>query len=230
MSEQTMKRLNEAWYKAHPPVGVRSAGVPAVTFMVINFRFDSDGTAATQVDTAKIIVGQTVGWEWFNGIHTVTNGQGSLDPAVGTLFDQPSDSSNPQFSFTFHSAGTFPFFCRTHEGDNMSGVVVVRSATGAPPSSPGGALGFTATPAPNPTRAGVRFRYALREPGRARAQVFDARGRLVAVVLDRDLGAGSYSAACDGRDRRGALAAPGVYYLRLSVPRATQSQRFVVAP
>src|SRR5262249_47235073 len=72
-------------------------------------------------------------------------------------------------------------------------------------------------PHPNPSHGATSFRFALSTAGRARAEVFDVRGRRVATVLDRDLGAGAWDAAWDGKDG-GSLAAPGVYYLRLQLP------------
>ncbi|HYV66272.1 MAG TPA: FlgD immunoglobulin-like domain containing protein, partial [Myxococcales bacterium] len=146
-----------------------------------------------------------------------TNGSGATDPAAGTLFDQPSDSAHPQFTFVFNSIGTFRFFCRPHELSNMKGVVIVTatSAVGGPFRE---GPGFTSSPAPNPARRGVTFDFALQQAGRARAEVFDAAGRRVAVVLDRDLGAGPHVGTWDGRTETGGHASPGLYYLRLTLP------------
>ena len=72
-----------------------------------------------------ISVGDTVCWNWTSGIHTVTNGNGSADPNVGVLFDATWDSANPTFSYTFNTAGSFPYFCRTHEFLGMSGTITV---------------------------------------------------------------------------------------------------------
>ena len=75
----------------------------------------------------------------------------------------------------------------------------------------------------------MSFQFALREVGQARAEVFDARGRLVACVLDRQLGTGSFAASWNGRNAAGALASPGIYYLRLRLPGFTDSRRIVIA-
>jgi hypothetical protein len=111
----------------------------------------------------------------------------------------------------------------------MKGVVDVKPVAGVGPGVGGGrALGFTAPPSPNPTRRGVSFQFAMREPGRARAEVFDTRGGLVAVVLDRDLDAGSHAASWNGRNLAGALVGPGTYYLRLGLPGLVDTRPFVV--
>ena len=227
MTNTAMKRASDAWWTSHPRVGSAApqGTLAAATFTVVNFRFDLDNNASTQVDTAKIQVGQSVLWQWVQGFHTVTSGTTAGDPQAGFLFDQPSDNAHTQFTFTFNTAGTFPFFCRIHD-PFMAGVVVVKSATDVGPRG-GTALGFTADPAPNPTAEGIRFQFALRTPGRAKAEVFDTRGRRIATVLDREFPAGPVDAAWNGRTRLGPASA-GVYYLRLQIPGLVDSRRIVI--
>jgi len=227
MTDAAMKRWADSWWASHPRVGTASRQAAAATFTVANFQFNADGNLATQVDTVHILVGEAVMWQWVIGIHSVTNGTGIDDPGAGTMFDQPISSANQQFTFTFTTAGTFPFFCRPHELNNMKGVVDVKSAAGVEPF-PGGALGFTGGPWPNPTRTGVTFGFALRRPGRVRAEVFDARGRRIATALDRDLGAGSHVGAWDGRTSAGEPAGTGLYYLRLRLPGYQRSRAIAI--
>ena len=228
MSDAAMREMSRRFYAAHPPRGAGSTATPAATFTASGFVFDSDGNSGTPVDTAKILVGSTVLWQWVSLTHTVTSGTGSSDPQVGMPFDQPLDSAHMQFSFTFNTVGTFPFFCRFHELSNMRGAVVVKSSTGVEPGLPDGGLGFVAAPSPNPTRSGLSFQFAVRTTGRVRVQVFDARGRLVAHVVDRDLAAGVYAMSWDGRSGSGVRPGPGIYYLRLELPGLRDSRRFVL--
>ena len=229
MSEDEMMQFSRKWDAEHPGYRATQTTVAADTFTARNFRFDTDGIGTTQVDTAYIFVGESIFWKLTLGIHTVTSGTGSLDPNVGALFDVPLDSVHPTFSYTYTSPGTFPFFCRSHELSNMIGFVVVQDVAGVVPVPGSGAgLGFTAAPAPNPTHGGVTFRFALREPGRARAEVYDAAGRRGAQVLDRDLAAGGFAASWDGRNQSGARVAPGVYYLQLRLPGYAESRRVVI--
>jgi plastocyanin len=227
MSDALMKAWSERWFAKHPPAGTRSGAAPAATYIVKNFAFDNDGNDATVVDTARIMVGETVAWQWVSGFHTVTNGAGSADPQSGTMFDQPSDTAHPQFAFAFNSAGTFPFFCRPHEGI-MAGVVKVRAATGVNPHDSPGTLGFVVAPSPNPTRGAMSFQFALRTPGRARAQVFDVHGRQVAVLVDRDFVPGVHTMTWDGRSSSGARPGAGLYYVRLQLPGYEAARRIVL--
>ena len=230
MSEAEMQRQVAEWYARHPLRGERSADVPSDSFLVNNFYFDEnhDGSV-TQVDTARIVRGQTILWRWQAGTHTVTNGTGAADPTAGLMFDQALNSTTPAtFAFRFDTVGTFRFFCRFHELENMRGVVIVRNVVSAPAGEDrASAVGFVAPPWPNPSRGTVAFRFALTEAGRARAEVFDVSGRSVAVALERELPAGTYAAAWDGRDHNGGRAPGGIYLLRLSVPGRVQTRRVV---
>lgn len=217
-----------AYWAAHSPAGAVPAsaqGTPAATFTVANFEFD-DGTPGT-VDTVHISVGESVLWQWVSGTHTVTSGTGSTDPNQGVLFNQPSDLTHTQFTFTFNSAGTFPFFCVFHELSNMRGVVEVSEPTAVEPVGRATVLGFIRDPAPNPTALGTTFRFALREQGHVRAEVFDAGGRRRATLVDAVLPAGAFSTAWDGRTD-GGLAETGVYYVRLRLPGYDGSRRIIV--
>lgn len=232
MTDDAMRAWVDRWYAAHPPVGVSGAhrAAAAAVVTVQSFFFDADANAGTQIDTVKIHTGESVEWDWVNGSHTVTNGTGFADPTAGTLFDAPMTISSQTFVFTFTDAGTYRYFCRPHEGFNMKGVVVVSSSTGVTPlPDASGTIGFTREPSPNPTTRGVDFEFALRAAGRARIDVYDVRGARVATVTDGALAAGGYRGRWDGTRADGRAADPGVYWLRMSVPGASQSRRVVVS-
>src|SRR5204863_5313406 len=79
--------------------------------------------------------------------------------------------------------------------------------------APRGRIGFLANPFPNPSTGSVSFRIGVGAAGRAHAEVFDARGRLVVGLLDHVLPAGSQIVTWDGRASGGRHATPGVYYV-----------------
>jgi plastocyanin len=195
------------------------------SFIALTTSFNEDNNTLTQIDTARIQVGDAILFKYGSGIgHSVVNGTGSLDPNMGTLFNLPLGNSSQNFTFTFTTAGIVPFFCALHESFNMKGVVIVSEPAGV---GPGAAVraGFLAPPWPNPSRAGVNVRFALARAGRAKLEVLDAQGRQVALVLDRDLPAGETPASWDGRSAHGQNVAPGVYFLRLSAPDLTDTRR-----
>ena len=108
------------------------------------------GTTFTP-DPVFIAPGDTVEWTWDFGGHSVTSGT----PAVPDgMFDSGLQAAGFIFSFTFPSAGTFPYFCTRH-GAMMTGTVNVVDASPTPsptPSTtPNPTATATATIAPSPT-------------------------------------------------------------------------------
>lgn len=66
--------------------------------------------------TINVTVGTTVTWTNKDGMsHTVTSNSG--------VFDSGTISNNGVYSYTFNTAGTFPYFCILHPG--MTGSVIV---------------------------------------------------------------------------------------------------------
>jgi hypothetical protein len=79
---------------------------------------------------------------------------------------------------------------------------------------------------PNPFNASVDMEFNLRERGAAKVDVYDLRGRQIAVILDRVLDAGAYVATWDGLDLAGRPAPSGTYLLHFecgSVRRAVRA-------
>jgi LPXTG-motif cell wall-anchored protein len=74
-------------------------------------------------------VGDTVVWKNVGQAeHTVTADDGS--------FDSDDLEAGQEFSFTFNTAGTFPYYCKYHGakgGSGMAGTVVVQEAAAAQP-------------------------------------------------------------------------------------------------
>ncbi|MFN8177215.1 MAG: FG-GAP-like repeat-containing protein [bacterium] len=71
---------------------------------------------------------------------------------------------------------------------------------------------------PTPFEDVAIARFALREPAPVRLAVYDVAGRLVRALLDGSAGAGETRVLWDGRDSRGRVVAPGVYFVRLFSP------------
>jgi plastocyanin len=232
MTEEAMNRWVREYFAETPEVGRNQAtGVPVATFRAITGKFDADGDFnGTPIDTVTIMMGETVAWTRLIGTHTVTSGADTFEVGWGSLFNVALDGVSGPFEYTFNDPGTFPFFCLPHLSLNMTGAVIVEGSVGVTPlPGPGGAIGFTRGPSPNPSRGTSSFRFALPVAGRATARVYDARGRMVAELMDRHLQAGSYGALWDGRDRAGNLAAPGVYFVSLVLPDHRDSRRVVLS-
>ena len=74
------------------------------------------------LETFTISAGTTVTWTNLDSApHTATSG---FAPNFDGAFDSPTMSKDDTFSYTFTSAGAFPYWCRIHP-TSMSGVITV---------------------------------------------------------------------------------------------------------
>jgi len=69
--------------------------------------------------------------------------------------------------------------------------------------------------APNPFNPRTTVRFSLPRDLDVRLDLYDAAGRLVAVLAEAPFAAGEHGVDWDGRDRQGRAAASGTYYARL---------------
>ena len=220
MSDAEMKQMSDKYWSTHKSVG----GVKATDPVTINVTAESAaGNFFFSPPDHTINQGDIVKWNWGAGFHTTTNGTGEADPNAGSLWNGQLDSTHPSFSYQFNTPGEFPYFCVFHESV-MRGTITVNPTTDVKPvDGTSSKIGFASALAPNPTKAGFSFRFALRQAGRVHADVFDAGGRKVVNLVDREMAAGTFSASYNGRNLK-----PGVYWVKLSVPGAQQSRKIVI--
>jgi flagellar hook assembly protein FlgD len=85
-------------------------------------------------------------------------------------------------------------------------------------------------PAPNPTRGAAELAFTLPGSGvrPVRLRLYDVHGRLVRVLIEGPLPAGSHRLPWDGRDQVGRRVASGVYFLRLETGRAHTLQKITM--
>jgi hypothetical protein len=81
---------------------------------------------------------------------------------------------------------------------------------------------------PNPFNPTTRIVYSIGKPGRASLRVYDLAGRLVATLLDRDVGAGPSSVVWNGLDDNGRRVPSGVYVYRLQSADGDLARKMVL--
>lgn len=192
-------------------LAISAAGVARATVHEVM----QDGLTFTPANL-EIQVGDTVHWTWQTGIHTVTSGSGCTPDG---LFDAPLSSTDPEFSFTFDTAGTVDYFCTPHCALGMTGTVTVSASSDVPESA--SPLGLRAYP--NPFRAGTDVALSLEEAGPVRVEVFDAGGRRAALVHSGWMAAGPQRLHWDGSREDGSGAPSGIYYARITVARTVRT-------
>jgi predicted outer membrane repeat protein len=81
---------------------------------------------------------------------------------------------------------------------------------------------------PNPFNPTTRIPYTTPSEGSVRIAIYDARGSLVRVVVDKTIPAGHYDAVWDGRDAKGAPVSSGIYLCRLEHRSDVRTRKIVL--
>jgi hypothetical protein len=81
---------------------------------------------------------------------------------------------------------------------------------------------------PNPFRSVTTIGYSVTSPCNLEIAVFDIRGRVVRILVDEMVPAGTYSVLWDGIDQGGTKASPGLYFYRLRAGSKTWVKKMVM--
>ena len=126
-----------AWAMCHQ---VPSAWAAQASVNIVDFAFDPA--------SVTINVNDSVLWTWVGPtVHTATSTTGLWDSGI-------MSAAAPQFTHTFTSSGSFPYFCAVHPFMTASVTVT--------PSAPSGAdIGIDLTAAPNPVVISNQLTYTV---------------------------------------------------------------------
>jgi hypothetical protein len=138
--------------------------------------------------------------------HTTTSGVNGVPDG---LWDSGSMGNGATFTRGFPTTGSFPYYCQFHYPTGMLGVVMV--GTGGVNEKPG-IDGNVAdmTSSPSPFSGATTIRLGPAGASRGNVSIFDASGKLVRTLVP----ARGTSVVWDGRDSRGQVTGPGVYFCR----------------
>ncbi len=78
---------------------------------------------------------------------------------------------------------------------------------------------------PNPFNPATVVSFDMARPGRAKVSVHDVRGRLIAVLEDGEMGAGTHDLTWRGLSDDGRVQAAGTYFIRLETEDGSQVRR-----
>jgi hypothetical protein len=88
---------------------------------------------------------------------------------------------------------------------------------------------FITRTTPNPFTATTDVEFVLDRAGRARVDVYDVGGRVVARLADADYTEGVQSVAWDGRDTGGRQVPSGVYFVKLSANGVESARKVLLS-
>ena len=81
---------------------------------------------------------------------------------------------------------------------------------------------------PNPFNPSTSISFRLPSASRAVVEIFDVRGALVRVLVDKTMRAGSHIVEWNGRDEGGSVVGSGVYFYRLTADGHSTSKKMVI--
>ena len=171
--------------------------------------------------------------------HNTNIGAGPPGPTIGNQkLNDPDTTSGANFapqmieSFTRLSGNTLKIFYTLSTWNPYTVVkmrskfqVLAGSQVGVQPPQPGNLPHLDV--APNPSSSSVRVSFSMARAGLADVHVYDVAGRQVRNLGHRNLAAGSHELVWDGRTESGALAGPGVYFVRVRSGGLTLASRMV---
>jgi hypothetical protein len=83
-------------------------------------------------------------------------------------------------------------------------------------------------PTPNPVANGATIAYTTTQTGPVSLKIYDASGRLVRTLVDRNEDAGRKTVRWNGKDNHDRAVSAGVYFYRLTAENRTTSEKMVV--
>ena len=81
---------------------------------------------------------------------------------------------------------------------------------------------------PNPFNPATSIEFGLNKASPVTLSVYDAAGRLVRVLINKNLPAGHYSESWDGKDGSYREVASGVYFYKLITGTSTETKKMIL--
>ncbi|MCK4539412.1 MAG: T9SS type A sorting domain-containing protein [Candidatus Krumholzibacteria bacterium] len=81
---------------------------------------------------------------------------------------------------------------------------------------------------PNPFNPTTEITYSLPEAGHVSIEIFDASGRRITHLVDKQKSAGIHKATWNGLDQGGTAVSSGIYFYRIKTGKWSQSRKMVL--
>jgi hypothetical protein len=114
-----------------------------------------------------------------------------------------------------------------HDNESPFAVLSPDMVTGEDPAPIPDAT-FLSQNYPNPFNPSTTIEFGLKAKGHVSLRIYDAAGRLVAVLVEEKRSAGRYTAEWSGRSADGSTAASGVYFYRLTADDFEETKKMIM--
>jgi hypothetical protein len=139
--------------------------------------------------------------------------------------EQIGRTSQPQMDVSTHHFDTYVVTATDRAGNEGAAASVSLTGDTEPP---GTARILSISSQPNPFNPTTTIRYTLPARGHVSLRIHDARGALVAVLLDEAVDAGEHRVTWKGQDAAGRTVSSGVYFARLQHDSGTRSHKLLL--
>jgi hypothetical protein len=156
-----------------------------------------------------------------------------IDNTGGSLAVGTPDTISVTLDATHLVAGSYPARVVIKSNDPLSqsvSVPVSATVTGTPVATrlPLPRRTVLLQNVPNPFNPTTTIRFELSQPADVRLEIYSVRGERIRTLVSGARPAGSHAVVWDGRDRRGAAVASGVYFYRLEAGRFARTRKMVL--
>lgn len=164
-------------------------------------------------ETLNALAGDTVRWiNTDTRIHTTTSGTNGVQNGI---WNSGNMAQGDSFKFIFTNQGNYPYYCIPHFAMGMTGLIIVSSSeikelnTATKPMLAAGNY-------PNPFQSNIRINYEITRPGKVTIKIYDALGKPVKNLVNRQTAIGNYAVNWDGTNQTNEEVQNGLYFYRIN--------------
>ena len=152
----------------------------------------------------------------------------SFVPGAGNLLAEPEGSEHFDDTWTWE-VGYYYKLCAVDVHGNERGFALLGpdELTGSQTTETPEAA-YLKQNYPNPFNPLTTISFGLREAGPVSLRIYDAAGRLVRVIADKNHPAGHYSETWNGMDGSGRAVSSGVYFYKLDTGSLTRTRKMIL--
>jgi plastocyanin len=167
----------------------------------------------------NITVGDTVKWQWVNGMHTTTS-----DSVAGVdVWDAPIDVNDQVFRYIIKTPGTHSYYCRFHVSIGMVGSIIASPLSAVKEENISADKFSLEQNYPNPFNPSTKIKYTVPQLSQVTIKIFDVLGNETGTLVNKEEPAGTYEVTWNAANLTG-----GVYFYQLrTTPVGGQAGSFV---
>lgn len=165
-------------------------------------------------------VGDTLKWQWIDGIHTTTS---TSVPAGALTWTAPLDSGHATFSYVITKAGTYNYQCNFHAIFGMTGIINVNPNGIKPVGTNIPSVYDIYQNYPNPFNPSTNIKFDIPNSAPVKIVVYNILGDQAQILVDEVLQAGSYSV-----DWNASGFASGIYFYKMESGVFSVTKRMIL--